>query len=211
MKRLLLLVIGLVVIVSIGVGVYWYSLNNRSTVTITYNAVPGANVILSKKRGGSSYTIISGKSVSVPRGDYAINVSGNDIEKQTVLLPVEASTVQTTIDISRSREALSSLLQTNQDSIIRSANEQLPQMATFYVMRPGQLYLDGTWFATRLRYIGNDDTQRDTLRLVMQKSSSGWVVMSKPPSIYLTYAQNKSIPRSIIDAINSDDVPRVGQ
>jgi hypothetical protein len=111
------------------------------------------------------------------------------------------------LDVSYTAEYLAKLLVNEQSAITDAVNKQVPKLAQLYTVRPGKLYLDGSWYATRLRYVGPETTSRDTLRIIAQKTSTGWHVVTTPPQILVPYTGYESVPKSVIDDVNKDDIP----
>lgn len=89
-----------------------------------------------------------------------------------------------------------------QPAIILAITEAYPQLLTSYVINPGKLYHDGQWYGTTLTYYGQDEMNRDTLRLLVQKKDGKWQVRSKPPQIILRVANYPDAPKDVIRDIN---------
>lgn len=97
---------------------------------------------------------------------------------------------------------LKAMLLTEQPAIDQAIASAYPQLASLYIVEPGKLYHDGTWYGTTLTYVGSDEMNRDTLRLLMQKKNGTWKVRSTPPSIVLRAADYPDAPKSIIQDLN---------
>lgn len=101
------------------------------------------------------------------------------------------------------KSELESTLLKEQPAIDLAITSAYPQLASLYVVEPGKLYHDGTWYGTTLTYIGSDEMNRDTLRLLMHKKDGTWKVRSMPPSIVLRAADYPDAPKSIIQDLNT--------
>lgn len=100
------------------------------------------------------------------------------------------------------KSELQTMLITEQPAVDRAIASAYPQLASLYVVEPGKLYHDGTWYGTTLTYTGSDEMNRDTLRLLLQKKNGTWKVRSTPPSIVLRAADYPEAPKSIIQDLN---------
>ena len=66
-------------------------------------------------------------------------------------------------------EELITKLQAEQPAIDTALVAALPQVSTLYTVERGKLYVRGEWYGAILQYKGTDTSNRDTLRIVMQK------------------------------------------
>lgn len=78
-----------------------------------------------------------------------------------------------------------------------------PKATTDYTMIKPQLYEQGEWFGALLQYKGSDTANRDTLRVLMQKKNSIWVLRTTPPEMLLSVKKYDDVPKSVLKAINN--------
>lgn len=193
-------------------------------VTITYNSLPGAQVKLYKLDSAEELssvgadkvtgreiegTIESGKEVVVERGVYAISVSGNNIESKQYPLEVNSDT-RKDITINYSQEYLTDLLKETEPTILSVLKSELPTLPSLYSVRSSKLYLNGDWYGAQLRYIGTDQYDRDSLRVVLKKNNDGkWELVTKVPEIIVTRPKYPTIPDSVIAGVNSEEPVKI--
>lgn len=89
-----------------------------------------------------------------------------------------------------------------QPAIILALSEAYPRLLNLYTVQTGKLYHDGNWYGTTLTYYGPDETNRDTLRVLMQKKGGKWHVRTKPPQLILRSADYPDAPKEAIKDIN---------
>lgn len=192
----------------------------KHNVEFTYNKLPGSNLVLysinneklihdykeidlSKQK---LITNIGDEKISLRNGPYVVAISGSNIVKDRYAFTVDGQASSHKITLSYTKDYLDDLLVKSLPEISQALIDSYPEITTKYFMKPGRLYLDGSIFSTRLRYIGDDDTVRDTLIVVLRKSDKGWEVVTKPPQILLRYSDYPTIPLSILKDINQDEV-----
>lgn len=99
------------------------------------------------------------------------------------------------------------------DELDKLLNEELPALSAAltaaypiipneYIINRGKLYRSGEWYGTTLTYKGADVDNRDTLRVLMQKKGSTWVVRSTPPKPLLSSKVFTDVPKEILKDIN---------
>lgn len=214
--------LGLIIAVVVGIGALVLFLISLipQRVTITYNTVKGATVkvfkvdsdedlhdLTDEKTIGKEVNngVTSGKDIFLQRGAYVVSVSGDKIQKKQYPLEVSGE-VKKDITITYSRQYLDTLMKEVEPTIIASLKSVLPTLESSYTIRPGKLYQTGDWYGARLRYIGTDQFNRDTLRVVMKKTDKGtWELVTKTPEIIVTHPKYPSIPDELIEDINSDE------
>lgn len=193
-------------------------------VVITYNSLPGAQVKLYKLESAEDLASVgaekvtgremdavieSGKEVIVERGVYAISVSGKNIENRQYPLEVNNDT-QKDITINYSQEYLTNLLKESEPTILATLNSELPTLQSIYSVRSSKLYLNGEWYGAQLRYIGTDQYDRDSLRVVLKKNSDGkWELVTKVPEIIVTRPKYPMIPDSVVTGVNSEEPVKI--
>lgn len=88
------------------------------------------------------------------------------------------------------------------ENIIGILTSKYPKIATDYTVINTKLYKDGQWFSALLQYRGGDTINRDTLRVLMQKKDSTWIVRTEPPEISLSVKKYPDVPKDILKSIN---------
>ena len=215
-----LLLIG---IIAIG-AVYLFIQLTPKKVVVTYNNLPGAEVRLYKldnaedlaRVGAEKVTgreidgaIESGRPVTVERGFYALSVSGNDVESAQYPLEVTSDT-QKDITINYSQTYLSTRLKEIEPTILASLKSELPTLSSLYSVRSSKLYLNGEWYSAQLRYIGSDQYDRDSLRVVLKKNTDGkWELVTKTPEIIVTRPKYPTIPDVVVTGVNSEEPVKI--
>ena len=81
-------------------------------------------------------------------------------------------------------------------------NNTYPNMS-LYQIQQGKLYHWGEWYGTTLQYIGNDEFNADTLRVVMHKKNGVWEVATNPPAISLSKFVYPDVPTDILSDVNN--------
>ncbi len=209
------------VLLVIGLGVMFLISLTPQRVTLNYNSLPGAVVKILKVDSAEDLhdltdtsktgkeiekKVTSREAIFLQKGAYVIAVSGNNIEKRQYPLVVEKETKRD-IDITYSRAHLDTLITAIEPEIVASLKRILPTLESSYQVRPGELYRSGDWYTARLRYIGQDKSNRDTLKVIMKKNDKNtWELVTKTPEIIVTYPKYPDVPRDIVEAINSDEV-----
>ena len=201
MNKRFLLISGLIVILVIAVFIavgYFLSLQK---VTLVYNPTQG-DVYLTGDRIEGRMSTTSGKEMSLPKGVYQIHIAGDNAQPDTRALIVQEDPITQTVPISFPTKVLDAQLTKETPAIIEHITSKFPQMLSLYTVNRGKLYDRGDWYATTLTYIGSDKDNRDTLRLVMQKVSGQWKLITTPPRPLLSIVEYPGVPKTILDDIN---------
>lgn len=77
-----------------------------------------------------------------------------------------------------------------------------PTITNLYTIEREALYDQGEWYGAILQYKGGDVNSRDTLRVVLQKKNSVWVVRTTPPQILVDKYDLSDAPTAMLDDIN---------
>lgn len=77
-----------------------------------------------------------------------------------------------------------------------------PKVASDYTMIKPQLYEQGKWFGAVLQYRGTDITNRDTLRVLVQKKGDVWTLRTTPPEMLLSAKKYPDVPKSVLVSLN---------
>ena len=100
------------------------------------------------------------------------------------------------------KQQLEKALESELPTITSVMTAQYPKIATDYTASKGQLFDEGQWYGTALTYHGADSSNRDTLRVLMQKKDGVWVLRTTPPTLLLSAAAFPDVPKSILKTIN---------
>lgn len=103
---------------------------------------------------------------------------------------------------SLNEQELDKLLDTELATISDVLVAEYPQVQNLYTINRGQLYDQGQWYGTTLTYRGDDEDNRDTLRVLMQKKNNVWVIRTKPPQLLLSQPEYSDVPKVILQHIN---------
>lgn len=170
---------------------------NVHDITI-YDITNNNNDLVSKiKKSGQ--TLRLNKSSS-----YNVGYVGNDgFESGNIGLDV-SSGGEKTIDINPyySKKNLGSILDKNIETIQGVLKNKYKNIY-LYTLERGRLYHWGEWYATTLKYVGNDIDNSDTLRVVLHKEDNTWKVKTDPPSISLSKYIYPNIPHDILSDVNN--------
>lgn len=136
---------------------------------------------------------------------YSVNYSGDKgfADGFQVFKPADKSSIN--INPYYSNEKLETLLTADESSIQQVLIDKYPNIK-LYEIQKGKLYHWGEWYATTLLYIGNDYDNSDTLRVVLKKENSKWVIKTDPPQIILSKTRFTDIPSDILSDINNKQV-----
>lgn len=188
-----------------------FLLFNTQSATFRFDTSMGAEVTLvhsSDKRED----IENDKEYKLQKGDYEIEIAGNNILPETIEFKVESSRIDRQIELSYTDTYLKTLLEKERSSIQAKLTSTYPRFSSLYMIKNGDgLMLDGSWYIARLRYIAPTTADevvpfRDTLKLVMHKDASGWKVVTKPPAIVISKPEYPDIPETVLNTINAQEI-----
>lgn len=207
LKRLL--VVGLLfVVVASAFMVVRYFLSLRY-VTVNFENTSKVEIYKSKtldsgKAGDPYKTILtSGEEIKIPKGDYTAYYKGNKgYDSKYVDFSFDDDY---TLDIKPvlSDDALAALLNNELPQINRAILSKYPPISSTFKIQKGKLYENGNYYGTTLVNTGSDYFNNDTLRVILKKSGSQWVVVADPPAIYLNKFDYPNIPKAVLSDVNS--------
>lgn len=212
-----LLALGFFVIVIIAGILLFINYNNsfqKLTVTIEGNQNIQAKMYLASSADGASETshentvittIKNTETVRIKKGIYVIVLPGqSDYKEVKKRVELADEKISITFDPDYTDSKLTALLQQQANDIQQAIFEKYPSMPSLYNINPGKLYKHGDWYATTLIYKDqSDDFLSDTLRLVVQKEDSAWIVVTNPPQIIVSKVVYPDIPSAVVDDINN--------
>jgi len=162
------------------------------TIALDSGNAPTPKVVITK----------SGKSVKLPKGQYTAYYEGKaGYESRFMVFDLRHSR-SLTIRPSYSEARLDSILNSEQVEIDSVLYANYPK-ANLYKMNKGKLYRNGTWYGTTLTYIGSDQYNSDTLRVIFHKESGNWVIKTNPPDIVFNAFDYPDIPKDILTDVNN--------
>lgn len=97
---------------------------------------------------------------------------------------------------------LSTLLEAELPAITSVFNQAFPTASEQYTIDRGRLYNQGQWYGTTLTYRGTDESNRDTLRVLMQKKDTAWIVRTNPPQLLLNKKDLSDVPIDTLQSLN---------
>ncbi len=80
-------------------------------------------------------------------------------------------------------------------------SNKYPLTKTDYTITGEKLYRN-QYYGAILIYHGRDNMNRDSLRVLMQKSDGEWKLLSTPPTIILSAPDYPSVPKPVLSDIN---------
>lgn len=150
----------------------------------------------------------SGEENRLTKGRYVVYYAGKDgYESKYQYINLEDKPVKMNLTPLLSEEKLNKLLE-NEYPLISIAIQGINN-SKLYTTQKGSLLYDGTWYITGLKYVGDDYRNYDSLRVIVHKNKGKWVVIEPGPSLYFGYDNYDFIPKTVIDSVNSLDLPEV--
>lgn len=146
----------------------------------------------------------SGESIRLDKSEtYQITYSGNtDYDDGLISFkPSERDVIK--INPYYSQDKLSQLLGDQEGSIHNVIKSKYSNNINLYEIQSGKLYHFGDWYGTTLKYIGDDYSNSDTLRIVLNKEDNNWIIKTDPPSISLSKYVFPRIPVDVLVDVNN--------
>lgn len=178
------------------VFVYYKNSKDVNIHVFSGEHVDGSNKITEIKKSGDSvrldksetYQVTYSGTVGYEDGLVSFKPSDRDIIK---------------INPYYSQDKLSRFL-SGQESIIHNViKSKYSDNIHSYELQTGKLYHFGDWYGTTLKYIGDDYSNSDTLRIVLNKVGGNWVVKTDPPSVSLSKYDFPKIPIDVLVDVNN--------
>lgn len=208
-KYLLIIVFTLLTI--IGIIFYFQYTNSLQKLTIEYKNVSNVVILedfVANKSPENSEVIAtiskSGESITLPKKNYIIKYKPtSDYVNKSISLALFDEKKSIIIDPDFTDSKLEEIRKEEFNNIKNSLIKSYPNIEKLYDIQPGKLYKKGEWYGTTLQYIGEDYINADTLRLIAQKKSNNWVLITKPPNITLSKFSYPLIPFDVLDDVNN--------
>lgn len=179
----------------------WLYIDSFQQVSITYDRSQGS-ITLEGNALEKPLTIISNQEMKLKKGSYRLVISGTNVKQTTEDLTVGSQPVKKTVYIPLDDAYLKKQLETENVRIQQAITDRYPLLTNLYTINEGKLYGRGEWYGTTLTYKGLDSDNRDTLRILLKKSSDKWSVASTPPTPLLSTQTFKETPSYILRDIN---------
>ncbi len=205
-KRNILFLIILISFIGVIAFIFGY-INSQQIITVKYKNVSKLTIqkIGEGSRSLEKETIYkkSGEEIKVSKGRYLLKYIGNygyasDYQNFTV----KNKPVSISLNPDYSEQRLSSILEKELENIKTVLNTKYQNIGDYSIQK-GKLYKKGKWYATTLQYIGNDEFNYDTLRLVMYRKDNVWVLITDPPGIIISHQVYPDIPIDILRDLNN--------
>lgn len=153
--------------------------------------------------GGKVQDITSGESVWLHDGMYAIRTSGKDYAENIQYISLQGEDQTVSYSLRYSREHLDKLQAEEVSAAHTTIEQAYPTTTTLYKYSGDMLLGEGNWFVVFLYYQGDDDLQRDTLRLVLHKEKGAWKLASKP-QLSIGQPDHPEIPIEVLNYANKE-------
>lgn len=175
-------------------------LDSFASVQFNYDSGLGSISLLTD--GKTVAQPVAGEKTRFKKGDYLVRSSGKNIADRQQKITIDGTKANFDIDFSYTKDYLNRLYQDEQLAIYTAMLLQYPQIDSDYSLSSDRLYGMGDWFGATLVYNEQKAENRDSLRIVMQKTKTGWQVVSSPPSPVLSAPDYPDVPYIILKAIN---------
>ena len=211
-KNIIIVVITLLVTGGLIYGYYfWSHYQPERTVSIQFNSPVTSVKIMGETWDCSSAecdndlfetTLQQSGNISLKDGIYYAIPSGDSVSDESIQIRVSGDKTSFDIKPYYSDSHLASLL-VNETTTLHGVIHTTYPTTTQYVIGTGRLYELGDWYATTLTPQETETNPHPDIHyVILHKTNNTWQVIGKP-SLYFTYANNKTIPRDIIKDVNS--------
>lgn len=143
----------------------------------------------------------AGEEVRLKKTTYQMQAVGDIIDSRSEELVIDSDSHDIRVDFAYTRAHLDNLYSDERPAIMARINTDYPQIETLYTITGGALYGRGDIFGAQLVATTPSDNS-DTLRIMLQKKSGKWRVLSKPPTQVLSVPVYPQIDTQILRAIN---------
>lgn len=191
----LVIVIGILV-----VGLIVYYFQNTTILTIKSENVSSTTV----KRDGNFDVSKSDDSFDVRVFKHSITLISYEgaagFSHGETNIKVGESKKDVSISPYFSTERLRELAENEKDSVIKAINSSNSKMSGYKIV-DYKLYHFGDWASAQLDWRGDYEQNTDSLRVILNKKSNRWVVLSYPQIVY--FSENyPEIPEDILESVN---------
>lgn len=190
------------VIATLLISVFLFRYLDSFVSNITFNYDSSLGSISLHSDGQKVAEPAAGQEIRLKKGDYLVRSSGKNIAQTQQKITIDGRKTSFDIDFSYTSDYLGSLYDDEQLAIYTAMLLEYPKIDSDYSLSHEKLYGMGDWFGATLVYNDQQADNRDSLRLLMQKSGDGWQVISKPPTPVLSAPNYPDVPYEILKAIN---------
>ncbi|HYH36487.1 MAG TPA: hypothetical protein VD706_03240 [Candidatus Saccharimonadales bacterium] len=210
MRRYVPIVILYVVLLVIGMGLGAFVHHRRSLVSFKVDIPEGATVKIYADQGGDApfqydpskplFTLSSDKTIQTKVGTYDFVIeNAGDYEQNVTKTIVNSATDEVSINPDLSKAKLDSLLTAESGKIGAALTTKFSDIDRYYTVSKTGLYKHGQWAGVALTPKSNN---YDPVRLVLEKSDSGWKVVTDP-YIFVLGSLYKEVPPDVVASTNS--------
>lgn len=183
----------------IGLILWWRYEQSFQFVTFTYNQSEGSAQL---HGNGIEQSIQPNQRIKLPKGEYVVTKSGNNIAKDEQKISLSDSEKTIPIVFNYTQEKLRELYIKEQPVIESVLLAEYPKIKELYIIKNDALYHKGEWYGATLSHNSPTDQNRDTLHVLMKKEGDSWIVISKPPVPILSKFDYPNVPIATLKAIN---------
>lgn len=211
MRKSIIIPLIVLALIIVGGTTYMAYQGSLQKLTISFDTTGSPKLNLYKQSSKDSevqrdkviHTFTATETVSLQKGTYVIETSGENFSTNPTTITVGDSPVEKTIPVMYTDDYLARLLAKEKPSILQAIVTQFKNAQTLYSIQPGKLYGKGEWFGTALIYNGQSSDYRDTLHLVLRKNDNGTWTTVGTPNITLSAVDNPDVPSYILSEVNS--------
>lgn len=178
--------------------------NSRGLSINIYRALSGEDNLEVNKSSLVASNISQNTTLKLPQGTYRI-VSNQNNDYNKIDQKIYLGDKPYTLDINGvyTDTKLKSLLDSEKQSILSSLRQELPTVDKYFTISEGKLFEQGNWYGTTLVSKSTDIYNNDTLRVILKKQDSRWVIVTNPPQILVSKVSSPDTPSYIIRDINN--------
>jgi len=185
--------------------------SDRANVTVFYkNSHDVAIYDASLTQGDGNKKLVSKMSSSgetkklKKERSYVVSYIGNTgFASGEIKIDLKGGNKEINLDPYYSEERLGSILDTKIEEIHKSLRDSYKYISLYKIQR-GKLYHTGDWYGTTLKYVGSNNFQDDTIRVVLHIEGGAWKVKTDPPDITLSKIIYKDVPEDILRDVNNN-------
>lgn len=146
----------------------------------------------------------NGQQLRLQEGKYYAAPQDKKYDMSHITFEVKEGDMAVDIEPGYSDTYLIDLLKKEQPAINKAILEKYPAITASFTLKPGKLYLDGTWYAVSLVKTNPNPggESSDVYTTVLHKVNGTWQFVGIP-KIVLTVPENPDIPERILKELNT--------
>ena len=200
-KTATLIILAFVVLLlgSLGIGYLQTSPQN-----VHVDIKPGSVTVTVYDKSHNTVTVLAKSGdVSLPKGEYTIVPSGDNINTDAIPFTVANTSVRVSVDPGYSRSYLDSLLSSEDIKTLTAViTAAYPSTIRSFTVNPGIFCGYGDWYVTTLTQQSPAPGELgDIYRTVLHKQDGAWKVAATP-AIVLSAKDYPSIPKDVLNTAN---------